>query len=75
MSYQPDDHRGILKESAVMLGSTRITREAHVQTLCLTHAVYTRVLYKLYKKNTVNSVPPVVYFRNAQWINLSVEIR
>lgn len=48
MSYQPDDHGGILKESVVMLGLTHITREAHVRTL--PHTPCTQALYKLYKE-------------------------
>ena len=74
MSYQPDDHGGILKESVAMLGLTHITREAHVHTLRLTD-IHTHRPCINFTKNRVNSVPPVVYFRNAQWINLSAQIR
>lgn len=71
MSYQPDDRGDILKESVAMLGLTHITREAHVHTVRLMH---TRPCIN-FTKNRVYSVPPVVYLRNAQWINLSAQIR
>lgn len=47
MSYQLDDHGGILKGSAVTHGLTHITREVHVHT-----RKHTRALYKLYKEQS-----------------------
>lgn len=73
MSYLPDDHGGILKVSVVMLGLTRITRSVHLPHTN-THKYAHRQCIN-FTKNNVNSVPPVVYLRNAQWINLSAEIR
>lgn len=72
MSYQPDDQGGILKE---ICGHTGLT---HFIRVCMDrvrpHSRSRRACIN-FTENRVNSVPPVVYFRNALWINLSAAIR